>query len=392
MSAEVIVDFFDTTLRDGAQALPDNKQFNEGTKPAIADAIASLGVGVIEAGFPSTKADTIPVQEVAQSVGQKQYEVRNWQTSEEIGRQQNFPVIAGLSRTTAADIETTWGAIQYARRPRIHTFISTDPEHMRVKFAGKTPEQVLTMGSQAVRLAREFTDEHSCADVEFSAEAATTTEEAYLERVVREMLQQGAQVINLPDTVGQRDPIWMYNFYKKVIGWVMSENQEAIISAHNHNDLGQANANTVMLVQAATYFAEKFHMPVRIQLETTICSLGERAGNADVFPVAASLFKFSPDYAAPVEWSFNPQNSVKVARAVMRFAHSSVPRQSPIVGRDTNRIRSGIHSDGVLKGGDEEGHLIYNAVTPTFWGHKRNAVHEEGQYQGKAGREAARAA
>lgn len=383
----VEVTIFDTTERDGAQALPSDHQFPDGKKVEIAHRIAELGVGVIEAGFPATPGDGEEVANVARTVGQTEYPVDVWKNGELVDQVERSPVITGLSRVAFSDIEATWDAVHIAHRARIHTFVSTDPEHMRKKFPNKSPDEVLDMGSRAVKFARELAIGHSDATVEFSAEAASTTDFTYLERVVKEALAQGADIINVPDTVGQRDPMWMFEFYGKVIDWVMRSNPDATISAHNHNDLGQAVANTNMLVYAAAEYARIHDQAVRIQLETTVGGLGERAGNADVFPVVASLFKFSPDMTVPVEWEFNPAKSVDVANSIMGYADLSVHRQSPVVGSDINKHRSGIHSDGVIKGG----HRLYTPLDPTFWGHKDDAVHEEGKYQGKRGREATQA-
>jgi len=381
----VEVTIFDTTERDGAQSLPGNHQFPDGKKAEIAQHMARLGIGVIEAGFPATLGDKEEVTNVARTVGNTDYSVDVWENGELKSQINRSPIIAGLSRVALSDIEATWDAVHIAKRARIHTFVSTDPEHMEKKFPDKKPEDVLNMASKAVKFARELISEHPDATIEFSAEAASTTDANYLERVIKEVLAQGADIINVPDTVGQRDPIWMFQFYSKVIDWVIRTNPNAIISAHNHNDLGQAVANTNMLVRAAAEYAYAYNKKVRIQLETTIGGLGERAGNADVFPVVAGLFKFSPDMAIPVQWEFNPEKSVEAANTIMGYANLAVHRQSPIVGSDINKHRSGIHSDGVIKGG----HRLYTPLDPTFWGHKDNAVHEEGKYQGKRGREAA---
>jgi len=380
----VHVEIFDTTMRDGAQALPEGNQFSEGSKVVIAEHIARLGVGVIEAGFPATPSDGEEVAAVAESVGRQAYDVAHWRDGRAEAVRQ-VPVIAGLSRTTEGDIEATWKSIHSAIRPRIHTFVSTDDEHMRAKFPGKTPDEVRDMGIRAVSFARAMTEEHDGASVEFSAEAASTTNRDYLERIIKDAVGAGADVINVPDTVGQRDPFFMYQFYRNVIRWVTESNPDVAISAHNHNDLDNAAANSLALVRAAADHATVTQNSVKVQIETAICGLGERAGNADVFPVVAGLFKFAPDYVVPTNWHFNPRLAVATARAVMGQAGLPVDRQSPIVGEDTNVHRSGIHSDGVIKGG----HRIYTPHDPTFWGHSKNAVHEEGKYQGKAGRAAA---
>lgn len=386
--AIVHVEFFDTTLRDGAQALPKANQFPENAKPQIADLIANLGINVIESGFARTKGDDIEVNGVAKTVGNAEVGVTVWQDGKEVEARMRTPVIAGLSRTTDEDIEATWNAVQDAARPRIHTFISTDPEHMRKKFEGKTAEQVFEMGRRAVKYAKEISSEHSDATVEFSAEAASTTETAFLERVVKMAADEGADVINVPDTVGQRTPFWMANFYEDVINWVHSINPNVVVSAHNHNDLDMATANSISLVDAAAMVAMRQQRTVNVQIEGTVCGLGERAGNADIFPVAANLFKHAPEMPAVVRWEFNPRMSKLIAEHVMAWAGLQVHRQSPIVGEDIKVHRSGIHSDGVIKGG----YQIYTPYDPKFWGHEVSARHEEGKYQGRRGRAAIQAA
>lgn len=381
--SNVEVTIFDTTLRDGDQSLPES--FPPGSKPILADAIASLGAGVIEAGFPATPSDTEEVKEVAKTVGQRMYKVDKWQNGVREQTDERIPVIAGLSPASPQAIEITWDAIHVAERPRIHTFIPTDGEHIKFKFPTMSPSEVQEMGRRAVEYAKEISAEHPGASVEFSAEAASTSDPVFLEEVVRQAVATGADVINVPDTVGQRDPMAMYQLYGQVIKWVMEENPSVTISAHNHNDLGQAVANTNALVQAARAHAAEFKVPVNIQLETTVCGLGERAGNADVFPVVANLFKSTEEARiATVNWYFNPIRSVATAQKVMKIAKLEVHRQSPIVGSDILVHRSGIHSDGVIKGG----HRIYTPHDPTLWGHTVDAVHEDGKYQGTRGRSA----
>lgn len=386
MKPHVDIEIFDTTLRDGAQSLPRANQFPVDSKPEIADAIASLGVSVIEAGFPATTGDDKEVQTVAQTVGQSEYSAIRWHNGEAVETSRPV-VVAGLSRTVPTDIEATWSAIQNAKRPRIHTFVSTDPIHMEKKFPNKSPDEVRAMGRQAVAMARDISKDHPYVSVEFSAEAASTTDPSYLEKVIRDAVIEGADIINVPDTVGQRSPFWMKNFYRQVIDWVYAENPNVVVSAHNHNDMGNAVANSISLVQAAAEHSRVTKSVTKIQVESTICGLGERAGNADVFPFVAGVFKFADDMPVPLEWEFNPARSVNVARAVMTAAGMTVHRQNPVVGSDINTHRSGIHSDGIIKGG----HEIYTPFDPRFWGHSSAAIHEEGKYQGKSGRAAARA-
>lgn len=378
---EVHVAVFDTTARDGAQSLPSNHQFPAGSKVDIATEIAGFGVDVIEAGFPRTPFDGEEVTAVAQTVGTQATEVRQWVNGTEVDNVARPPVIAGLSRIAFEDIEATWEAVQAADFPRIHTFVSTSDFHRRAKFPGVSRQQLLENGQKAIVYARDISAGHPNATVEFSAEAASTTDTVYLERVVKMAVSEGVDVINVPDTVGERDPLWMYNFYRSVLRWATQENPAITVSAHNHNDLSNAVANTHMLVRAAADHALDHDSQINIQLETTVCGLGERAGNADVFPVVAGLFKFTPDNTAEVRWRINPQRAVRVANAVMAQAGLEVDRQDPVVGRDILRHRSGIHSDGVVKGG----HEMYSPFDPQFWGHGASAIHEEGKYQGKAG-------
>ncbi len=381
---EIHIDFFDTTLRDGAQSLPADHQFPDNSKPVIANAIAHLGIGVIEAGFPATPSDAEEVEVAAMGVGTTDFTVCSWNESGKSEAVARPPVIAGLSRTLPSDIEKTWAAVMGAARPRIHTFVSTDPHHMSAKFPSKTPDDVHDMARNAVRYAKEISADHIGASVEFSAEAASTTDMNYLERVVKTAVDAGADVINVPDTVGQRSPAFMRTFYGKVLRWVMATNPDVTVSSHNHNDLGMAVANSLALIEAAAYFPVSHD--IRVQVETTICGLGERAGNANIFPIVASLFRFAEDYPKRINWEFNPGLSVNIAKTVMHFANFEIDRQSPVVGSDILAHRSGIHSDGILKGG----HRIYTPFDPTFWGHTTNAVHEEGKYQGRSGRLAAR--
>lgn len=387
--ALVEVSFFDTSLRDGAQALPYGHQFPDGVKPEIAKHIASLGIDTIEAGFPGNSADFLEVEAVAKTVGRDKVGVETWSDGKFADNVITTPEIAGLARAHPADIEATWKAVSPASRARIHLFAPTDDRHITTKFAGAQRSEVLSMIRDGVSLAKQLQINHSAATIEFSPEIATTSDSDFLERSVKTALEQGADVINVPDTVGQRDPFWMYDFYRRVIRWVVSVNSDATISAHNHNDLGMAVANTLALVRAAADHASHHSVRIRTQLETVISNAGERAGNADIFPVAAALFQFSSEMAAKINWQFNPAKSVKVATTVLGFANLEVPHKNPIVGAGINEHLSGVHSDAILKGG-KKGHELYTPFDPVFWGHTEHAVHGDGKYQGRRGREAAR--
>lgn len=389
-NTEVIVDILDTTLRDGAQSLPEVNQFQEGSKYKITKKLAEFGIGVIEAGFPASRNDKGDLtdfdefQETARRITEP-IAVKEWQNGENIGTVERIPIIAGLTSAVPEHIELTWEALHVAANPRTHTFISTDRGHMEAKFPGMTPDEVLSMGIKGIRTAKELSADHPGATTEFSAEAASTTDDIFLERVIKSSVDEGINVFNSPDTVGQKNPFQMLEHYTKVIEWAKSVNPNIKISAHPHNDLGNAVANTIALVHAAVDYARLHSDSVHVQLETTVCGLGERGGNADVFPVLANLFKFfSKDHDIPVKWLINPHMAVPTANEIMSYGNMEVHRQNPVIGRDTNVHRSGIHSSGVLKGG----HTIYSPYDPRFWGHIQSAVHEDGKYQGRAGRSA----
>lgn len=384
---KVTVQFFDTTLRDGAQSLPARHQFPAGSKPRIAKQIAQLGTNVIEAGFPATPEDAAEVMAVAKSVGQASFTTSAWDATGNASQTEFTPIIAGLSRAVRADIDATWQAIKSAKYPRIHTFVSTSDFHRQNKFPGVSRDGLIDIAVNAVAYAKEVSADHPGASIEFSAEAASTTDPIYLKQVIESAITAGADVVNMPDTVGERDPIWMRDFYHDVISWTKAASNSIVVSAHNHNDLGNAVTNSFMLVRVASEYAKQAKDDITIQIEATICGLGERAGNADMFAVMGNLFKFAEDLGVDIEWQFSPSRSVAAAHSVMQAAGFHVDRQQPIVGSDTNVHRSGIHSDGVIKGG----HSMYTPFDPTFWGHQQQAVHEDGKYQGKAGRQAAMA-
>ena len=382
-SSRVYVEILDTTLRDGAQSLPEEHQFEDGHKFYVARHISDLGINTIEAGFPRTAGDNQEVYEIAQSIGNTSRNVQEW-SSNQTESSNNFlryPIIAALARADAKDIEVTWNAISPARYPLMHSFIATDPDHINTKFPGATPEDIILKSKNSVRLARNLMSDHIFSRLEFSFEAASTTQPQFLERIIKDVINEGADVINVPDTVGQMEPFGIYNFYHKVIDWVISSNPSVIVSAHNHNDQGLAVANSLSFIRAASDYAKSHSKDIKVQVETTICGLGERAGNADVFPFVAALHSFGDQLPATIVWNFNRELSVDVANNVMAHAKFCVNRQNPIVGRDIMRHRSGIHSDGIIKGD----HRIYTPINPTEWGHSENAIHETGKYQGNRG-------
>jgi 2-isopropylmalate synthase len=216
------VTIFDTTLRDGEQSPGCSMNLEE--KLRMARQLDALGVDVIEAGFAiASDDDFAAVREVARTCRR--------------------PIIASLCRTTREDIERAWEALADAARPRIHTFVATSDIHLQYKLQ-KTREEVLEMSRQAVRLAKSFTD-----DVEFSAEDATRTDLDYLCEVIEAVIDEGATVVNIPDTVGYTIPS-EYHHIISTLKQRVRNIDKAIISVHCHNDLGLAVANSLAAIAA----------------------------------------------------------------------------------------------------------------------------------------------
>src|SRR5713101_2277496 len=246
--ARIVV--FDTTLRDGEQA--PGFTMDVAAKVRLARALDELGVDIIEAGFPiASPADAQAVRHVAHEV--------------------HRPTIAALARCRQQDIEEAGRALASAKRPRIHTFLATSDLHLASKLR-LTREACLEAIIDAVRLARQFTD-----DVEFSAEDATRSDPDFLCRVIEAAIREGCTTINLPDTVGYGTPDETRAFFTDVRARVFNADR-AIFSAHCHDDLGMAVANTLAGLQGGAR-----------QVECTINGIGERAGNAALEEIAATI-------------------------------------------------------------------------------------------------------
>ena len=239
MGRDVII--FDTTLRDGEQA-PGNSMTAE-EKLRLARQLDTLGVDVIEAGFPSaSEGDRRGVRAIAEALRR--------------------PVIAALARCHDRDIDLAGEAVQPAARPRVHVFIATSDLHLQCKLR-LSRDQCLERAGEAVRRARRYTD-----DVEFSAEDATRTDLEFLCRVVEAAIAAGATTINLPDTVGYALPVEYAAMFRAVRERVPGADR-VVFSAHCHDDLGLAVANSLAAIEAGAG-----------QVECTVNGIGERAGNA----------------------------------------------------------------------------------------------------------------
>ena len=304
--ARVIV--FDTTLRDGEQA--PGFSMDVPAKLQMARALDALGVDIIEAGFPiASPADAEGVREVS-------HEVRR-------------PVIAALARCRPADIDEAAKALEAAARKRIHTFLATSDLHLEKKLR-MTRETCLSQIIDGVSRARQFTD-----DVEFSAEDATRSDRDFLCRVVEAAIKHGATTINLPDTVGFGTPEDSREFFEQIIGRVPNSDK-AVFSAHCHDDLGLAAANSIAAVQGG----------VR-QIECTINGIGERAGNASLEEIVMA-FRVRQD-RLPFETGVRSEKLFECSQLLSKLTAEPVQSNKAIVGRNAFAHEAGIHQDGMLK-------------------------------------------
>ena len=302
------VTIFDTTLRDGEQDPGFSLCTSE--KIELARQLDLLGVDLIEAGFP------IASQDDAEGVKQVAAHVRR-------------PVIAALARCRPEDIERAGAALEGAERSRIHTFIATSDLHLAKKL-NISHAQCLDSAVAAVKLSRKYTD-----DVQFSAEDATRSNMDFLCRVVEAVIDAGATTINLPDTVGYATPDEISDFFNTVIGRVANADK-AVFSAHCHDDLGLAVANTHAAVTAG----------VR-QVECTINGIGERAGNASLEEIVMGM-RVRPD-RLPFSTGIRSEQLYPTSQLLTALTGQPVQPNKAIVGRNAFAHEAGIHQDGMLK-------------------------------------------
>jgi 2-isopropylmalate synthase len=302
------ITIFDTTLRDGEQAPGFSLRTSE--KVQLARELDRLGVDLIEAGFPIASADD------ADGVKQVAANVRR-------------PVIVALARCRPEDIEHAGEALKGAARSRIHTFIATSDLHLAKKL-NISREQCLDHAVAAVTQARKYTD-----DVQFSAEDATRSDMGFLCRVVEAVIDAGGTTINLPDTVGYSTPDELHDFFVTVRRNVPNADR-AVFSAHCHDDLGLAVANTHAAIAAG----------VR-QVECTINGVGERAGNASLEEIVMGL-KVRPD-RLPFTTGINTERLFPTSQLLCALTGQHVQANKAIVGRNAFAHEAGIHQDGMLK-------------------------------------------
>src|SRR3989454_9210683 len=314
------VRIFDTTLRDGEQS--PGISLNVQEKLEIAHQLARLGVDIIEAGFPITSpGDAAAVEAIAKSV--------------------EGPVICGLARTSALDIDAAWSAIKYSERPRIHTFIATSDIHIERKLQ-TTREDVIGQARAAVAHAKEY-----CDDVEFSPEDGSRSDVEFMAEVVKVVLEEGATTINIPDTVGYTMPHEYAEIFSELYRLV-PELRDVVVSVHCHDDLGLAVANSFAGLTAGAR-----------QVECAMNGIGERAGNASLEEIVMLLRTRRSSVA--LDTDINTQEIARTSRLVSRLTGYPIQPNKAIVGRNAFAHEAGIHQDGVLK--DRTTYEIMDATT-----------------------------
>jgi 2-isopropylmalate synthase len=302
------VHIFDTTLRDGEQS--PGISLNVQEKVEIAQQLARLGVDVIEAGFPITSpGDTEAVEAIARNV--------------------RGPVICGLARTHKADIDAAWGAIRDSDRPRIHTFISTSDIHIEHQLQ-TTRDDVKGQARAAVAMAKSY-----CDDVEFSPMDATRADVDFTAEVCAIAVEEGATVVNIPDTVGYTTPEEYRRYFERLFELV-PELRGVRTSVHCHDDLGMAVANSFAGVLAGAR-----------QVECAVNGIGERAGNCSLEEIVM-LLRTRRD-AHGLDTGVDARELARTSRMVSRFTGYAVQPNKAVVGRNAFAHESGIHQDGVLK-------------------------------------------
>jgi len=300
---------FDTTLRDGEQV--PGCQLTTPEKIDIAKDLEKLGVDVIEAGFPvSSPGDFQSVVELSKAV--------------------NDVIICALTRANENDIKVAAEALKYAKRPRIHTGIGASDMHIKYKF-NSTREEILDRAVAAVKYAKSHVE-----DVEFYAEDAGRADLVYLAQMVEAVIAAGATVVNIPDTNGYCLPD-QYGAKIKFLKENVKNIDQAIISAHCHNDLGLATANSIAAIQNGAR-----------QVECTINGIGERAGNTSLEEVAMILKVHNQSFGNLTS-NIDSKMFTYLSRKVSEMMNMPVQPNKAIVGRNAFAHSSGIHQDGFLK-------------------------------------------
>lgn len=323
------VRIFDTTLRDGEQSPGCSMNLKE--KVTLARKLQSLGVDIIEAGFPVASDGDF---EAVQAVAAECREV----------------TVAALCRTAEQDVRRAAEALQGAAHPRIHTFVATSDIHLEYKLK-KTRAEVIEMTRQSVRLARSFAEE-----VEFSAEDATRSDVDYLCEVFAAAVAEGATILNVPDTVGYTLPTEFSQLVRTVSERVVGDRTDLIISVHCHNDLGLAVANSLAAIEAGAR-----------QIECTVNGIGERAGNASLEEIAMAM-RVRAD-RLPFETGIDTTEIYSTSQLLSQIIGFGVQPNKAIVGRNAFAHEAGIHQHGVISNP-----LCYEIMTPESVGVPTNEL------------------
>ncbi|GAC1393343.1 MAG: 2-isopropylmalate synthase [Ktedonobacteraceae bacterium] len=342
MGDPAVVKIFDTTLRDGEQSPGATMTTDE--KLQVAEQLMRLNVDIIEAGFPAASpGDLVAVKEIAQRV--------------------RGVAVAGLARASVSDIDAAWEGVRDAEQPVIHVFLATSEIHLKHKL-GLSREEALQQIQSTVAYARNL-----CPVVEFSAEDATRSNWDYLCQVFEAAIKSGATTVNVPDTVGYALPHEyeaLFRYLRKRVPGI----NDVIMSAHCHNDLGMATANTLAAIKAGAR-----------QVEVTINGLGERAGNTAVEEVVMAL-RTRPDSFDNVDTRIRANELLATSQIVSRMSGIPVQPNKAIVGVNAFAHEAGIHQDGMLKNS-----LTYEIMTPQSvgWADTRLVL---GKHSGRHGLDA----
>lgn len=322
------IKIFDTTLRDGEQSPGVN--LNKMEKLEIAKQLERLGVDVMEAGFPaSSQGDFEAVKLIADTIKDAS--------------------VTGLARTVKSDIDIAWEALKNTAEPRIHVFLATSPIHMTYKLR-MTPEQVIEQSVEMVKYAKK-----KFPQIEWSAEDATRSDWKFLAQIIEKVIDAGATVINLPDTVGYTTPEEYGKMFRYIREHVPNIDKVSL-SCHCHDDLGMAVANSLAAVENGV-----------TQVEGTINGIGERAGNAALEEVAVALHIRSDFY--PHRTNLNLREIKRTSDLVSKLTGMYVQANKAVIGRNAYAHESGIHQDGVLKNAQ-----TYEIITPELVGVSSNTL------------------
>lgn len=320
------IDIFDTTLRDGEQSAGVN--LNTAEKLEIAKQLERFGVDVMEAGFPAASpGDLDAVRKIASTIKSSS--------------------VTGLARSVKSDIDHAWEALRVAECPRLHVFIATSPIHMTYKLK-KSPEQVIETAIETIKYAKKFFPL-----VQWSAEDAFRSDRVFLAQIVEQAIKAGANVVNIPDTVGYATPQEYGELFKYLKSNVPNIDQVKL-SAHCHNDLGMAVANTLAAIENGAD-----------QVEGTINGIGERAGNVALEEVGVALYTRKDFYQ--IETNLTLNEIKRTSQLVSSLTGMAIQANKAVVGKNAFAHESGIHQDGVLKEP-----TTYEIITPELIGETSN--------------------